>query len=79
MVCSFPCLPQLTNAQLGRVKSITGADFTDVLIRKDIQMGLCKIAGALAGRAGESGDAGARACAITVMRLLLWCLLAERL
>ncbi|PSC68128.1 pentapeptide repeat [Micractinium conductrix] len=34
----------LTNAQFGRVKSIKGADFSDVLIRKDVQNGLCKIA-----------------------------------
>ena len=40
-----PCPPQLTNAQFGRVKSIKGADFTDVLIRKDVQRSLCKIAG----------------------------------
>jgi uncharacterized protein YjbI with pentapeptide repeats len=34
----------LQNAQLQRIKSIEGADFTDVLMRKDIQNGLCKIA-----------------------------------
>ncbi len=38
-------LLQLTNAQLARVKSIKGADFTDVVLRKDVQAGLCKIAG----------------------------------
>ena len=42
------CWPlQLTNAQFGRVKSIKGADFTDVLIRKDVQQSLCKIAGGI--------------------------------
>ena len=34
----------LTNAQFRLVKSIKGADFTDALIRRDIQLGLCKIA-----------------------------------
>jgi uncharacterized protein YjbI with pentapeptide repeats len=34
----------LTNAQLGKVKSIRGADFTDALIRPDIARALCKIA-----------------------------------
>lgn len=34
----------LTNAQVQRVKSIEGADFTDALLRKDVQMGLCKMA-----------------------------------
>ncbi|KAL4442056.1 hypothetical protein ABPG77_011317 [Micractinium sp. CCAP 211/92] len=28
----------------GAVKSIKGADFTDVVLRKDVQAGLCKIA-----------------------------------
>jgi len=36
--------PQLSNAQFSRVKSITGADFTDALMRKDVQQMLCKIA-----------------------------------
>ena len=35
---------QLTNAQLGRVKSIKGTDWTDVVLRKDINASLCKIA-----------------------------------
>ena len=35
---------QLTNAQLGRVKSIKGSDWTDVILRKDINASLCKIA-----------------------------------
>jgi hypothetical protein len=35
---------QLSNAQLQRIKSISGADFTDALIRKDVQQGLCKFA-----------------------------------
>lgn len=35
---------QLTNAQFSRIKSIEGADFTDALLRKDVQMNLCKIA-----------------------------------
>lgn len=35
----------MTNAQVAKIKSISGADFTDVLIRKDVQMGLCKRAG----------------------------------
>lgn len=35
---------QLTNAQFKFVKSIEGADFTDALIRKDVMMGLCKLA-----------------------------------
>lgn len=35
---------QLTNAQVARIKSINGADFTDALIRRDVQMGLCKLA-----------------------------------
>lgn len=34
----------LTNAQVSKVKSIEGADFTDALIRRDIQKGLCSIA-----------------------------------
>lgn len=34
----------LTNTQFRLIKSIEGADFTDALIRKDIMMGLCKIA-----------------------------------
>lgn len=34
----------LTNAQVSKVKSIEGADFTDALIRRDIQKGLCNIA-----------------------------------
>lgn len=34
----------LTNTQFKLIKSIEGADFTDALIRKDIMMGLCKIA-----------------------------------
>eukprot|EP00887_Chlorella_sp_A99_P002770 scaffold6.g2770.t1 len=33
---------QLTNAQ--RVKTIEGADFTDVLVRRDVAKALCKIA-----------------------------------
>lgn len=41
---SFMLLLQLTNTQFKQVKSIQGVDFTDALIRKDIQMGLCKIA-----------------------------------
>ena len=36
--------PQLTNTQFKAVKSIEGADFTDSLLRKDVAMGLCKIA-----------------------------------
>ena len=35
---------QMTNAQLGRVKSIKGSDLTDVILRKDINAALCKIA-----------------------------------
>lgn len=35
---------QMTNAQLGRVKSIAGSDWTDVILRKDINATLCKIA-----------------------------------
>ena len=35
---------QMTNAQLGRVKSIKGSDWTDVILRKDINASLCKIA-----------------------------------
>lgn len=35
---------QLSNAQLRNLKSIEGADFTDALMRKDVQMSLCKIA-----------------------------------
>lgn len=46
---SRPCV-QLTNAQVGRIKSINGADFTDSLIRKDVRLGLCKIAGAAQGQ-----------------------------
>lgn len=45
-IIPHPPVLQLTNAQLGRVKSITGADFTDVVFRKDVMMGLCRIAGA---------------------------------
>lgn len=32
----------VANAQFGRVKSIQGADFTDVVLRKDVLIGLCK-------------------------------------
>ena len=35
---------QMTNAQIGRVKSIKGSDWTDVILRKDINAALCKIA-----------------------------------
>ena len=35
---------QLSNAQLRNLKSIEGEDFTDALMRKDVQMSLCKIA-----------------------------------
>ena len=37
--------PQLSNAQVAKIKSIKGADFSDALIRKDVQQMLCKIAG----------------------------------
>ena len=57
MPCSCSCFPpplcssvQLTNAQVARIKSIKGADFTDALIRRDVQKSLCKIAGACGGR-----------------------------
>lgn len=36
---------QMTNAQLNRVKSIEGSDWTEVILRKDINATLCKIAG----------------------------------
>ena len=45
----IPSHLQLTNAQFQKVKSIKGADFTDALVRKDIQASLCKIAGAARG------------------------------
>lgn len=35
---------QMTNAQLDRVKSIKGSDWTDVVLRKDVNAALCKIA-----------------------------------
>lgn len=35
---------QLTNAQWKRVASIEGADFTDALMRKDVEASLCKLA-----------------------------------
>lgn len=35
---------QLSNAQFKLVKTIKGADFTDALIRKDVMLGLCKLA-----------------------------------
>lgn len=44
----------LTNAQFQRVKAITGADFTDALIRKDIAMSLCKIADGMNSMTGVS-------------------------
>ena len=34
----------LTNTQFRKLKSIEGADFTDALIRRDVQLGLCEIA-----------------------------------
>jgi uncharacterized protein YjbI with pentapeptide repeats len=44
----------LTNAQFQRVKAITGADFTDALIRKDVAMSLCKIADGTNSKTGVS-------------------------
>ena len=34
----------VNNAQFRHIKSIVGSDWTDVLLRKDIQASLCKIA-----------------------------------
>ena len=44
----------LTNAQLGRVKSIVGADFTDVVLRKDINAALCAKADGVNSKTGVS-------------------------
>ena len=33
----------LTNTQFKKLKSIEGADFTDALIRRDVQKGLCAL------------------------------------
>ncbi|PRW56837.1 Pentapeptide repeat family [Chlorella sorokiniana] len=44
----------LTNAQFSRIKSIQGADFTDALIRKDVQQMLCKIADGVNSSTGVS-------------------------
>lgn len=53
-----PLPPQLTNAQVSRIKSIQGADFTDALIRKDVQQMLCKIAGGLGLQEWQAGPGG---------------------